>query len=140
MNRIPTVGVVIIYDKRVLLVEHGEGAGHLTGSLGTPGGRIDKGESAIQAAVREVKEETGLTVNKEDLTEIPYIYEADIPRKNNEILYVSHTVFATDKFTGKLQKTDETTPQWIEIDRLNKFNLLVNTEDMIRRALDILVL
>lgn len=138
MAKIPTVGVVIINDDKVLLVEHGEKAGHLTGSLGTPGGRIDEGESAIQAAVREVKEETGLTVNKEDLTEIPYIYEAELSRKDGSILSVSHTVFVVSKFKGELRGTDETIPVWMEIDKLNTSELLANTEDMIKRALNIL--
>lgn len=138
MERIPTVGVVIIDDDKVLLVEHGEKAGHLTGSYGTPGGRIDEGESAIQAAVREVNEETGLTVEVEDLVEIPYIYEAELPRKDGSILSVSHTVFVASKFKGELRGTDETVPVWMEIDKLNTSELLANTEDMVKRALNIL--
>lgn len=35
----------------------------------TPGGGIDSGESTLQAAVRELYEETGKTVNPEDLGE-----------------------------------------------------------------------
>lgn len=35
----------------------------------TPGGGIDSGESMLQAAVRELYEETGKTVNPEDLGE-----------------------------------------------------------------------
>ena len=35
----------------------------------TPGGGIDSGESTLQAAVRELYEETGMTVSPEDLGE-----------------------------------------------------------------------
>jgi len=54
------VGVgVVVYDEkgRVLLERRSD-----CGWWGLPGGRIEPGESAIEAAVREVKEETGLTI------------------------------------------------------------------------------
>lgn len=41
MKRIPTVGVVLIDGSKVLLVEHGESSGHLTGSFGTPGEELN---------------------------------------------------------------------------------------------------
>lgn len=138
MKRIPTVGVIIIHEESVLLVEHGNSAGHITGSLGTPGGRLDEGENVMDGAVREVKEETGLSVDKQDLIQIPHIYEADIPRKNGETLCVSHTVFTTNKFTGELQDTDETKPVWIGVDKLKDYTLLINTEDMVKRAMEVL--
>ncbi len=138
MERIPTVGVVIVYDDKVLLVEHGEEAGHLTGSFGTPGGRIDEGETVRQAAIREVEEETGLVVDENDLMELPHKYDADLRRKNGETLYVSHTVFATDKFHGELRGTDETVPIWLPIETLKDKELLPNIEDMVEKALAIL--
>lgn len=138
MKRTPTVGIVIINHGKVLLVEHGIAAGHLTGALGAPGGRLDPEESTLDAAVREVEEETGLIINKDNLVKIPHIYEADLPRKNGEMLYVSHTVFATTQYEGEIRGTDETTPRWIKMDRLKDYNLLINTEDMVSRALEVL--
>lgn len=58
--------------------------------LGMPCGKIDEGESPIQAAVRELEEETGLSVSTQDLRYIKdleevggaliscYIYEAPV--------------------------------------------------------------
>ena len=37
---------------------------------GLPGGSIEKGETPKQAAVREFKEETGITINEENLVEV----------------------------------------------------------------------
>nr|AIA18355.1 NUDIX domain protein [uncultured bacterium] len=133
-SRILTVGVVILKKDQVLLVKHGEAAGHVTGTYGTPGGRIDTGKNALDAAVREVKEETGLLIKKEDLIEFSDKIYADIKRKNNEIISVLHTVFVTNIFTGVLTDSEETIPEWIEIKKLTELNLLPNTIYMVEKA------
>lgn len=137
-ERIPTVGIVLLSQDAVLLVEHLAAAGHMTGSFGTPAGRVDHGESADDAAVRELFEETGLTTAKADLVKIPHVYEVDLKRKNGEIMPVSHTVFATRTFSGELRDSEETSPQWIEIASLSNMELLPNIEDMVRRAQEVL--
>ena len=134
MNRIPTVGIVVLKDKSVLLVKHGEKAGHITGSYGTPGGRIDQGETPVQAAKRELEEESGLFVREEDLTELPKKYDADLARKDGSILSVHHTMFVCNKFDGALRGTQETTPEWVPIKKLHEMELLQNTEDMVKQA------
>lgn len=52
------VGVVVRNQRGWILLEKRSD----NGLWGLPGGRIEPGESAVEAAVREVKEETGLTV------------------------------------------------------------------------------
>lgn len=52
------VGVVVRNDNGQVLLERRSDCGW----WGLPGGRIEPGESAIEAAIREVKEETGLTI------------------------------------------------------------------------------
>jgi ADP-ribose pyrophosphatase YjhB (NUDIX family) len=61
-----TTGAVILDQDQVLLVRHGEAAEHLTASWGLPAGRVEAGESLLQACVREAHEETGLVVRAED--------------------------------------------------------------------------
>ncbi|MFP5333405.1 MAG: NUDIX hydrolase [Acidimicrobiia bacterium] len=57
---VPGVGVAVIEDGRILLVrkEHGPWAEHWA----VPGGRVELGERMTEAAIREVREETGLEV------------------------------------------------------------------------------
>ncbi len=53
---VAAVGVVCLRDDQVLLVRRG--APPLTGHWSLPGGRIEWGERAAEAALRELKEET----------------------------------------------------------------------------------
>jgi len=62
METLYSAGLVIIYDNKILL-------GHTTGrkwygSYSIPKGMIESGESAIDAAIRETKEELGISISK----------------------------------------------------------------------------
>ena len=63
-DRLPVVACVgaVVHDAagRLLLIQRGHDPHR--GSWSLPGGRIEDGESAADAVVREVREETGLTV------------------------------------------------------------------------------
>ena len=54
------VGAVAVRDDRLLMIRRGHGPAG--GRWSIPGGRIESGETAAEAVVREVSEETGLTV------------------------------------------------------------------------------
>ncbi|HMS22928.1 MAG TPA: NUDIX hydrolase [Candidatus Levybacteria bacterium] len=136
--RVNTVGGLLIKNKQVLLVKHGDGAQHLTGVYGLPGGRLEEGESLLDGAAREFYEETGFTAGKHSMVKMPKIYEAEIPRKNGEILSTSWHVFLIKEASGELIKSYETEPEWVDIDNLSKLNLLVNTKEVIEDA-DILL-
>jgi 8-oxo-dGTP diphosphatase len=60
-TRVPAVGAVVRDDRdRLLLVRRGQEPG--LGRWSLPCGRVEPGESAQQALVREVQEETGLRI------------------------------------------------------------------------------
>jgi 8-oxo-dGTP diphosphatase len=63
-------GIVLIEDNKVALIErHRAGRHYFT----FPGGGVDEGESIEQAAIREAREELGLTVAlKQQLVEIHF--------------------------------------------------------------------
>ncbi|OFV83780.1 MAG: NUDIX hydrolase [Acidobacteria bacterium RIFCSPHIGHO2_02_FULL_67_57] len=65
----PMVGVggVVIRDTRVLLVQRASEP--LAGQWSLPGGAVELGETLEEAVVRELKEETGLTVRVVKLVE-----------------------------------------------------------------------
>jgi len=61
-SSIPGVSVLVIDAGRVLLVRRGREPNR--GLWALPGGRIEAGESAEAAAVREVHEETGVAIDR----------------------------------------------------------------------------
>lgn len=58
MTPVPAVGVVCIRGDEVLLIRRGKPP--RMGEWSLPGGRIEPGERAIDAALRELREETGV--------------------------------------------------------------------------------
>lgn len=62
-EKLPTAGLIVIKNKQLLLAySKNKQAWYL------PGGKIDKGETAIQSLIRETKEELNLTIEEQDLT------------------------------------------------------------------------
>ena len=62
------VGAVVVDDGRVLLVRRGNEP--LKGHWTLPGGLVELGEPLLDGVVREVREETGLTVEPVELIEL----------------------------------------------------------------------
>lgn len=72
-------GVAIIWNGHILLV-HPTGASWRHSALGIPKGHVEEGEEYIDAAVRELKEETGLEILpsllNQDMQSVP-IYKGE---------------------------------------------------------------
>lgn len=108
----PTMRATLLFvrrDDEVLLIEKKRGLG--AGKVNAPGGKIDPGETPLQAAVREVSEEVKLTVS--DPVEMGVLRFQFV---DGEKLALHCTVFIADKFTGEAAETDEADPFWCPID------------------------
>lgn len=68
-----SAGLAIIYNNKILLAHPTGNKYWLTYSI--PKGRIDSGEKALQAAIRETKEEVGIKVPKELINKKKYKIE-----------------------------------------------------------------
>ncbi|MBI4084336.1 MAG: NUDIX domain-containing protein [Candidatus Levybacteria bacterium] len=136
MNTIPSVGILIIKDNKVLLVRHEEKASHLTGTYGLPSGRLENYETPNQAAVRELREETGLVATEADLVNYPNNrFVAEIKRKDGSTQRFDWKVFVCKKYSGQLHPSEEVTPEWVEIGRLKDYNLLPNVLEVVELEL-----
>ncbi len=129
-NVIPSVGVLIIRNGNVLLVRHGEAAGHMNGAYGIPAGRLDEGETLVDAAIRELREETGLVVDAADLVLMPKEWRALIQRKDGAKEF-SVRVFMCSHYEGEIQASPEGTPEWIAIKEIDALPLLPNMKEII---------
>ena len=79
------------------------------GRVVTLGGHIEAGETAEQAAVREVAEESGVVVAEHDLIRagtIEWIFPA------NPALDMSTVLFRAHRWEGEPEETDEILPAW----------------------------
>lgn len=132
---VATAGVVVIDRDSVLLVEHGEGAGHVTGAWGIPAGGIAEGETARDAAARELREETGLRVDAATLIELPQVYRARIARKLGGEANFTLRAFATTAYQGRPIASDEGNPRWVRLSEVPDLpQLLPNTAEVVEAA------
>lgn len=108
----PTESAVISYILRsdeVLLIQKKTGLG--AGKVNAPGGHIEDGETPLEAAVRETKEEVGL--DTENLR-----YAGELYFHFTDGLKLKGTVFLTESFDGELIETIEADPFWCKISEI----------------------
>lgn len=99
----------VVRDGRILLMEKKRGLG--AGKINGPGGKIDPGETALAAAIRETEEELCITPHS--------------PRKLGELRFsmsdfpdILCHVYRADDFTGTPTETDEAIPFWTPLDQI----------------------
>ncbi len=133
-NVIKTAGIIILENNKVLLVKHGKNAAHINDTYGIPAGRVELNESPIETAIRELLEETGLTTTSENLTKLPKLYTATIERKDG-VKEFSLEVFLCSFYSGEIKNNNETSPEWIDINKLDELMLLPNVKNILFDAL-----
>ncbi len=116
----------VIQDGQILLIEKKRGLG--AGKVNGPGGRLEKGETAEQAAIRETQEEVGITP-----TEVQWAGELRFQFRDGYSLHC--TVYRASGWEGELMETAEAKPFWVRTDQIPYDRMWADDEQWMPRLL-----
>lgn len=95
-------GVLVENDKGQLLLQRRSD----TGEWCVPGGALEPGETYIEAAKRELKEETGILVSDLKLFGLYSGADREIHYPNGDVVYSLSVIFITKNFSGEISSPD----------------------------------
>ena len=106
-----------------------------------PGGHVEQGESIMASTVREIREETGLTVSNlrmcgvvewETIGERAEGSLAEVEANSKYIVFM----FRASTFTGELKSSAEGRMEWMTLAEMRKGGLAPHMEEYIRVMVD----
>jgi 8-oxo-dGTP diphosphatase len=134
----PVVGVggVVIENGRALLIRRGSEP--LLGQWSIPGGTLELGESLENGVIRELKEETGLTVRIVEMIEVfDRIYEddADAAQKKGPRYHYVIIDYLCERLDGEAKAgSDVTDVAFATEDEFVKYGLTETATRILRKA------
>jgi len=125
------VGVIVFRDKEVLLVQRNKEPNK--GQWSIPGGSQLLGETASEAAQRELLEETGVKVDRLFLVDV---VDTIIPGVEGKIKYHYTLVDYMGQWqSGESRPGDDAKEvRWVRLNELSSYSLLEKTMKIIQKA------
>ena len=90
-----------------------------------PGGHIEEHEGLVESVIREVKEETGLTIHHPQLVGMKHWYTKE------DVRYLVF-LYLTSEFEGDLQSSDEGQVRWVARKELAELDLAYDMLNLLR--------
>ena len=126
-EKVILTNMCMVYDGNNVLVQ--DRSNENWKGLTFSGGHINKHESFTDAVIREVKEETGLTIFHPQLCGIKQWPHSE------DVRYIV-LFFKTDKFEGELKSSAEGKVFWMHLEDFKKAELAKDMSDMLEIFLD----
>lgn len=127
----PGVSAAVFRGRRVLLVERAKPP--LLGFWSLPGGRVEPGETVRAAAVRELREETGIEADLMGIADVVDVMLRDATgalRKQ----YVLTVFYGIWRAGEPRAASDCAQARWVEPDQLPRFRLTQGAASVIAKA------
>lgn len=126
-ERVTLTNLCMIQNGSKVLVEEkvGEGANGII----FPGGHVEEGEPIVDSVIREIRDETGLTIESPRLCGIKDWINEDGSR-------YAVFLFKTDRFSGELVSSAEGRVFWLDIDKVLSSHWLWHMDSMLRILVD----
>ena len=121
----------IFRGQTVLIAERGQGPRKGVWSL--PGGKIEPGETAAEAATREILEETGLAV---ELKGLVGVHDVIMRGDGGDLAahYVLAVYYGTSASGDPVAATDISDARFVPLDQVERFPLTEGAARLIREA------
>ena len=125
MEQVKLTNMCMIYDEKTKQVVIQDRVKDWKG-ITFPGGKIEIGEAIIPSTIREIKEETGLTISNLKFCGIKDWY--DYQKEERYLVFL----LKTSTFEGKLIKeTEEGKVFWCKLEDITKYQLSNDFEEML---------
>ena len=109
-------------EGRVLVQDRLPKASNAWSGLTFPGGHVEPGETVVASVIREVREETGLTIT--DVIPAGYIQWYNPERQSQYFVFL----FKTSSYSGDLEGSGEGSVKWMTLDEMLSGKLAPNMQ------------
>ncbi len=128
--RVEISAVYIVNGDNILLM-HRQNNKSQGNKWGIPGGKVEKGETPLQAAIREVKEKTGFDISKQPIEKLDTVY-IEYNEKDHFVYHMFRTTLNDDPGAVKINFKEHKGFTWVTPEEGLKMDLLQDEDPCFR--------